>query len=198
MDIDVNQDEQIQVSLQKEFDKIKEDLKKVVEKYKEQLQGIKGNAVSRIEDLARKELQKCVFGEGSEKNKEMLENIVETIVNTKIDKALGINVEAIGVNRYVIHREVSGSDNLRDAIKEATRKVIDEKIDLNKMAKEVAGEKLKEYNGMNEYQVKMLTFAEKMVDVLKAKLGDSIGDAASAKIVEMLSWEMKAQRDNNY
>ena len=198
MDIDVNQDEQIQVSLQKEFDKIKEDLKKVVEKYKEQLQGIKGNAVSRIEDIARKELQKCVFGEGSEKNKEMLENIVETIVNTKIDKALGINVEAIGVNRYVIHREVSGSDNLRDAIKEATRKVIDEKIDLNKMAKEVAGEKLKEYNGMNEYQVKMLTFAEKMVDVLKAKLGDSIGDAASAKIVEMLSWEMKAQRDNNY
>ena len=198
MDIDVNQDEQIQVSLQKEFDKIKEDLKKVVEKYKEQLQGIKGNAVSRIEDLARKELQKCVFGDGSEKNKEMLENIVETIVNTKIDKALGINVEAIGVNRYVIHREVSGSDNLRDAIKEATRKVIDEKIDLNKMAKEVAGEKLKEYNGMNEYQVKMLTFAEKMVDVLKAKLGDSIGDAASAKIVEMLSWEMKAQRDNNY
>lgn len=198
MDIDVNQDEQIQVSLQKEFDKIKEDLKKVVEKYKEQLQGIKGNAVSRIEDIARKELQKCVFGDGSEKNKEMLENIVETIVNTKIDKALGINVEAIGVNRYVIHREVSGSDNLRDAIKEATRKVIDEKIDLNKMAKEVAGEKLKEYNGMNEYQVKMLTFAEKMVDVLKAKLGDSIGDAASAKIVEMLSWEMKAQRDNNY
>ena len=198
MDIDVNQDEQIQVSLQKEFDKIKEDLKKVVEKYKEQLQGIKGNAVSRIEDIARKELQKCVFGEGSEKNKEMLENIVETIVNTKIDKALGINVEAIGVNRYVIHREVSGSDNLRDAIKEATRKVIDEKIDLNKMAKEVAGEKLKEYNGMNEYQVKMLTFAEKMVDVLKAKLGDSIGDAASAKIVEMISWEMKAQRDNNY
>ena len=51
MDIDVNQDEQIQVSLQKEFDKIKEDLKKVVEKYKEQLQGIKGNAVSRIEDI---------------------------------------------------------------------------------------------------------------------------------------------------
>lgn len=198
MDIDVNQDEQIQVSLQKEFEKIKEDLKKVVEKYKEQLQGIKGNAVSRIEDIARKELQKCVFGDGDEKNKEMLENIIETIVNTKIDKALGINVEAIGVNRYVIHREVSGSDNLRYAIEEATRKVIDEKIDLNKMAKEVAGEKLKEYNGMNEYQVKMLTFAEKMVDVLKAKLGDSIGDAASAKIVEMLSWEMKAQRDNNY
>ena len=198
MDIDVNQDEQIQVSLQKEFDKIKEDLKKVVEKYKEQLQGIKGNAVSRIEDIARKELQKCVFGDGSKKNKEMLENIIETIVNTKIDKALGINVEAIGVNRYVIHREVSGSDNLRYAIEEATRKVIDEKIDLNKIAKEVAGEKLKEYNGMNEYQVKMLTFAEKMVDVLKAKLGDSIGDAASAKIVEMLSWEMKAQRDNNY
>ena len=198
MDIDVNQDEQIQVSLQKEFDKIKEDLKKVVEKYKEQLQGIKGNAVSRIEDIARKELQKCVFGDGSKKNKEMLENIIETIVNTKIDKALGINVEAIGVNRYVIHREVSGSDNLRYAIEEATRKVIDEKIDLNKIAKEAAGEKLKEYNGMNEYQVKMLTFAEKMVDVLKAKLGDSIGDAASAKIVEMLSWEMKAQRDNNY
>ena len=198
MDIDVNQDEQIQVSLQKEFDKIKEDLKKVVEKYKEQLQGIKGNAVRRIEDIARKELEKCVFGDGSEKNKEMLENIVETIVNTKINKALGINVEAIGINRYVIHREVSGSDNLREAIKEATRKVIDEKIDLNKMAKEVAEEKLKEYNGLNEYQVKMLTFAEKMVDVLKAKLGDSIGDAASAKIVEMLSWEMKAQRDNNY
>ena len=198
MDIDVNQDEQIQVSLQKEFDKIKEDLKKVVEKYKEQLQGIKGNAVSRIEDIARKELEKCVFGDGDEKNKEMLENIIETIVNTKIDKALGINVEAIGVNRYVIHREVSGSDNLRYAIEEATRKVIDEKIDLKKIAKEVAGEKLKEYNGMNEYQVKMLTFAEKMVDVLKAKLGDSIGDAASAKIVEMLSWEMKAQRDNNY
>ena len=84
------------------------------------------------------------------------------------------------------------------AIEEATRKVIDEKIDLKKIAKEVAGEKLKEYSGMNEYQVKMLTFAEKMVDVLKAKLGDSIGDAASAKIVEMLSWEMKAQRDNNY
>ena len=61
-----------------------------------------------------------------------------------------------------------------------------------------AGPELKEYSGMNEYQVKMLTFAEKMVDVLKAKLGDSIGDAASAKIVEMLSWEMKAQRDNNY
>ena len=198
MDIDVNQDEQIQVSLQNEFDKIKEDLKKVVEKYKEQLQGIKGNAVSRIEDIARKELQKCVFGDGDEKNKEMLENIIETIVNTKIDKALGINVEAIGVNRYVIHREVSGSDNLRYAIEEATRKVIDEKIDLKKIAKEVAGEKLKEYSGMNEYQVKMLTFAEKMVDVLKAKLGDSIGDAASAKIVEMLSWEMKAQRDNNY
>ena len=198
MDIDVNQDEHIQVSLQKEFDKIKEDLKKVVEKYKEQLQGIKGNAVRRIEDIARKELQKCVFGDGDEKNKEMLENIIETIVNTKIDKALGINVEAIGVNRYVIHREVSGSDNLRYAIEEATRKVIDEKIDLKKIAKEVAGEKLKEYSGMNEYQVKMLTFAEKMVDVLKAKLGDSIGDAASAKIVEMLSWEMKAQRDNNY
>ena len=158
----------------------------------------KGNAVSRIEDIARKELQKCVFGDGDEKNKEMLENIIETIVNTKIDKALGINVEAIGVNRYVIHREVSGSDNLRYAIEEATRKVIDEKIDLKKIAKEVAGEKLKEYSGMNEYQVKMLTFAEKMVDVLKAKLGDSIGDAASAKIVEMLSWEMKAQRDNNY
>ena len=51
---------------------------------------------------------------------------------------------------------------------------------------------------MNEYQVKMLTFAEKMVDVLKTKLGESIGDAASAKIVEMISWEMKAQRDNNY
>ena len=69
MDIDVNQDEQIQVSLQKEFEKIKEDLKKVVEKYKEQLQGIKGNAVSRIEDLARKELQKCVFGDGDEKTR---------------------------------------------------------------------------------------------------------------------------------
>ena len=198
MDINVNQDEQIQVSLQKELKEIKEELKKDANTYKAELRGIKSNAVQRLEELSRKELEKCVFGDGSEKNKEMLENIVETIVNTKIDKALGINVEAIGVNRYVIHREVSGSDNLRNAIKEATRKVIEEKIDLNKIAKEVAGEKLKEYNGMNKYQVKMLTFAEKMVDVLKAKLGDSIGDAASAKIVEMLSWEMKAQRDNNY
>lgn len=198
MDIDVNQDEQIQVSLQKELEEIKEELKKVVNTYKSQLQGIKSNAVQRIEEMARKELEKCVFGDGSEKNKEMLENIVETIVNVKIDKALGISVDAIGVRKYLIHRDVSGSDNLRYAIKEATRKVIEEKIDLNKIAKEVAGEKLKEYNGMNEYQVKMLTFAEKMVDVLKAKLGDSIGDAASAKIIEMLSWEMKAQRDNNY
>lgn len=198
MDIDVNQDEQIQVSLQKELEEIKEELKKEANTYKAELRGIKSNAVQRIEEMARKELEKCVFGDGGEKNKIMLENIVETIVNVKIDKALGISVDAIGTGRYLLKRDVSGSDNLRDAIKEATRKVIDEKIDLNKIAKEVAGEKLKEYNGMNEYQVKMLAFAEKMVDVLKTKLGDSIGDAASAKIVEMLSWEMKAQRDNNY
>lgn len=198
MDINVNQDEQIQVSLQKELEEIKEELKKDANTYKAELRGIKSNAIQRIEEKARKELEKCVFGDGSEKNKEMLENIIETIVNTKIDKALGINVEAIGVNRYVIHREVSGSDELRRAIEVSIRKVIEEKIDLNKIAKEVAGEKLKEYNGMNEYQVKMLTFAEKMVDVLKAKLGDSIGDEASSKIVEMISWEMKAQRDKNY
>ena len=198
MDIDVNQDEQIQVSLQKELEKIKEELKKEANTYKAELRSFKSNAVQRIEEMARKELEKCVFGDGGEKNKMMLENIVETIVNVKIDKALGISVDAIGTGRYLLKRDVSGSDNLRNAIKEATRKVIDEKIDINKIAKEVAGEKLKEYNGMNEYQVKMLTFAEKMVDVLKKKLGDSIGDAASAKIVEMLSWEMKAQRDNNY
>lgn len=198
MDINVNQDEQIQVSLQKELEEIKEELKKVVYTYKTQLQGIKSNAVQRIEEMARKELEKCVFGDGSEKNKEMLENIVETIVNVKIDKALGISVDAIGVRKYLIHRDVSGSDELRRAIEKSIRKVIEEKIDLNKIAKEVAGEKLKEYNGMNEYQVKMLTFAEKMVDVLKAKLGDSIGDEASSKIVEMISWEMKAQRDKNY
>ena len=198
MDIDVNQDEQIQVSLQKELEKIKEELKKEANTYKAELRCFKYNAIHRIEEMARKELEKCVFGDGGEKNKMMLENIVETIVNVKIDKALGISVDAIGTGRYLLKRDVSGSDNLRNAIKEATRKVIDEKIDINKIAKEVAGEKLKEYNGMNEYQVKMLTFAEKMVDVLKKKLGDSIGDAASAKIVEMLSWEMKAQRDNNY
>lgn len=198
MDIDVNQDEQIHVSLQKELEEIKEELKKVVNTYKVQLQGIKSNAVQRIEEMARKELEKCFFGDGVEKNKMMLENIVETIVNVKIDKALGISVDATGTGKYLLKRDVSCSDELRRAIEESIRKVIEEKIDLNKIAKEVAGEKLKEYNGMNEYQVKMLTFAEKMVDVLKAKLGDSIGDAASAKIVEMISWEMKAQRDNNY
>jgi hypothetical protein len=198
MDINVNQDEQIQVSLQKELKEIKEELKKDANTYKAELRGIKSNAVQRLEELSRKELEKCVFGDGGEKNKEMLENIIETIVNVKIDKALGISVDAIGVRKYLIHRDVSGSDELRRAIEESIRKVIEEKIDLYKIAKDVAGEKLKEYNGMNKYQVKMLTFAEKMVDVLKAKLGDSIGDAASAKIVEMISWEMKAQRDNNY
>lgn len=188
MDIDVNQDEQIQVSLQKELEEIKEGLKKDANTYKAELRGIKSNAVQRIEEMARKELEKCVFGDGGEKNKMMLENIVETIVNVKIDKALGISVDAIGTRKYLLNKDMSGSDELRRAIEESIRKVIEEKIDLNKIAKEVAGEKLKEYNGMNEYQVKMLTFAEKMVDVLNTKLGKSIVDAASAKIVEMISW----------
>lgn len=202
MDVNVNEEDKLKVCIEKEkqaFQKYVEEAKKEINDElrhaKQVLGGYAVNQKQRIDDAVNRQLKQVLYDETENKFHDELVSLIDALVENSFMKALGIDFKFKYPGRYIYHPRTEGMDNLQKAIEKAIADVIKNKTDVYKINESIVKEKLKQYEGLDAYQVKMVSFAGKIIDVIKSKLSDSIGDATSAKIVEMLSWEMKARRD---
>lgn len=204
MDVNVNEEDELKVCIEKEkqaFQEYVEEAKKEINNELKSAKQALGTYASgqrqRIEDSVNGQLKKVLYDETENKFHNELVNLIDALVENSFMKAMGIEFEFKYPGRYRYHPRTEGQDNFKQVITGAVSYVLKNETDVHEINENIVKEKLKQYVGLDKNQVKMVSFAEKIIDVIKSKLSDSIGDVTSAKIVEMLSWEMKAQRDRD-